>query len=284
MKIKELVPALEAAQKEVNAEPDPVKRKSLIDKYQPRWTALRPFMSELSFGKCWYTESKNPGFDADIDHYRPKNSVDVDDGEPGHGGYYWLAFVWRNYRFSCSRGNRLRKNPETKETGGKGDRFPLLDPMKRLTTPTTRQEDLDREHALLLDPARPGDESVITFSARGLVEISAAHENNPVDVRRFEETRRCYNLDWPDFRDERVVLYNLIEEKVMRGDEAAPPRDAPDVARSVEFDLIVLDLHRLMDRDKCYSAAARAYLFSFRSYWWVEEHVLRIVPARTTQG
>jgi hypothetical protein len=289
--IRQLIPPLEEAQNEVNREADAEKRKDLIEKYRSRWVALRAHMAKLSNDKCWYTESKNPGTDDDVDHYRPKNSVAVEKSEAAHAGYYWLAFFWKNYRLSCHRGNRLRKHPETGETGGKGDRFPLLDPAKRLRTPTRKQEDLDAEGPLLLDPTRPGDEAVLTFTARGLVAISPAFESNPVDVKRFKESRKCYHLDWPAFREARVELYNLVERKVLRGNEIAPPSPSAPAVRSTEFEGIVLELRKLMDRDMCYSAAARAYVMSFRSYWWVELLVLRIVavpsPAQgggTTSG
>lgn len=275
--IRELVPALDAAQAEVNAEMDPDKRKELIDKYRSRWVALRPHMAKLSWEKCWYTESKNPGTDDDVDHYRPKNSVAIQKGEAEHGGYYWLAFYWRNFRLSCHRGNRLRKHPETNETGGKGDQFPLLDPSKRLRTPTQNQEELDKENPLLLDPTRPGDASVITFTARGVAAINPNYEQNSLELRRFEESRRCYHLDWPEFREERVQLYNLIERRIRRASELAPARGA--VSRSAEFDDIVFELRRLMRQDQVFSAAARAYVSSFRHLWWVEFHVLEVTFA-----
>jgi hypothetical protein len=236
-------------------------------------------MATLSWDKCWYTECKNPGTDDDVDHYRPKNSIAVQKGEQPHSGYYWLAFVWRNYRLSCHRGNRLRKHPETNETGGKGDQFPLLDASKRLRIPTRIQDELDKERPLLLDPVRPSHVAVLTFTARGLVAINPVFENNPVDRLRFEESRRCYHLDWPKFRDARVELYNLVERKVNRGNEIAPPKGA--VAVCPELDGIIFELRRLMDRDQLYSAAARAYVMAFRSFWWVEVHVLQIAPVPT---
>ena len=282
--IKHLIPDLEAAQKEVDAEADEVRRKEIIEKYQSRWTALRPLMARLSAGKCWYTESKNPGFDCDVDHYRPKNRVKVEQGEPPHGGYYWLAFFWKNYRLSCSRGNRLRKNPETNVTGGKGERFPLLDPSKRLRTPSQKQTDLDSEQPLLLDPTHPGDEMVLTFTEKGYVAVSPAYQSNAVEVKRVEASTLCYHLDWPEFREGRVELYNLIERKVLRGNEIAPPKGGSGLTWTAEFKLIVFELQKLMERDQLYSAAAKAYLMMFRSSWWVELHVLRITPTTTTQG
>src|ERR1700722_13302235 len=124
--IQSLLPTFQAAQDEVNRELDVEERRKLMDRIRTRlhdeWIALREAMSRLSNDKCWYTECQNPGTDDDIDHYRPKKSVDEDKTHPG---YYWLAFNWRNFRLSCHRANRLRTNPETDVTGGKADHFPL---------------------------------------------------------------------------------------------------------------------------------------------------------------
>jgi hypothetical protein len=282
--IRELIPDLDEAQAAVNAEPDPVKRRELIDRYRPRWVALRVHMAGLSHNKCWYTESKNPGTDDDVDHYRPKNSVDVEQGEAPHGGYYWLAFVWRNFRLSCHRGNRPRKNPVTGVTGGKSDRFPLADPSKRLRTPITNQDELDKEEPLLLDPTKPRDVVVLTFTSDGYVAINPEFEDNILEQRRLEASRECYHLDWPQFKDDRIQLYNLVERKINRGKECAPPKEAAGVVRSPEFDRIVLELQGLMNRDQTYSAAARAFIVSFRSIWWVERYVLQIPPIPATHG
>jgi hypothetical protein len=282
--IRHLVPKLEEAQNAVNAETDERTRKDLIESYRPRWVALREDMERLSHGKCWYSECKNPGTDDDVDHFRPKNAVAVEKNEARHDGYYWLAFIWKNFRLSSHRSNRLRKNPETGETGGKGDRFPLLDPKKRLRTPTSSQADLDNEGPLLLDPTKPRDVTVITFTAKGVVAIAPSFETNKDEVKRFEATRKCYHLDWPEFRDERVQLYNLIEQRVLRADQVAPPRATSGMTRSEEFDLIVFQLRRLMDRDQAYSSAARAYISAFRSCWWVDAYVLLIQSPGSAQG
>lgn len=282
--IRHLVPNLEEAQNEVNAETDDKARKLLIDTYRPRWVALREHMEKLSFGKCWYSECKNPGTDDDVDHFRPKNAVAVEKHEEPHGGYYWLAFIWRNYRLSSHRSNRLRKDSRTGVTGEKGDRFPLFDPSKRLRTPTTNQSDLDNENPLLLDPTKPRDVTVLTFTAKGLVAINPTFESNQDEQRRFDETRKCYHLDWPEFREERVQLYNLVEQKVLRADEVAPPRTTPGTTPSAEFDLIIFQLRRLMERDQPYSSAARAYILAFRSYWWVDEYILQVQSTGHTQG
>lgn len=277
-KIRHLLPSLDEAQEAVNQEADPKTRGELIDSYRRRWVALRPFLAAMSNDKCWYTESKNPGTEDDVDHFRPKKSVDLEPTELPHPGYYWLAFVWWNYRLSCHRGNQLRVHPTRPFTGGKGDRFPLVDPAKRVGAPTTNRDDLDKEEPLLLDPTKPRDVKVLTFDADGTVKIDPKRAGNPTDMRRFEASRDLYNLDWPDFVDRRVEIYNQVERTVNRGLACAPAQTHSTAHVAGEFDNVVRDLLRLMHRDSDFSAAAVAYVRSFRSIWWIQDIVLVIQP------
>ncbi len=74
----------------------------------------------------------------DVDHFRPKGKV-VED--PGHGGYWWLAYTLSNYLMSCSRCNRVYKR----------DRFPLRSTARQRVTYQTRQR-LRHEARLLVHP------------------------------------------------------------------------------------------------------------------------------------
>ena len=39
------------------------------------WRDLKDALSALTYGKCWYSESRNPTADKEVDHFRPKNRV-----------------------------------------------------------------------------------------------------------------------------------------------------------------------------------------------------------------
>ena len=86
------------------------------------WQDLNAALSMLRGGKCWYSESRNPTADKNVDHFRPKNGVAED---PVHEGYWWLAFQWRNYRYSSQWCNQRRVNDANGTRGGKWDHFPL---------------------------------------------------------------------------------------------------------------------------------------------------------------
>src|SRR5688572_20560587 len=123
---------------------DPKARAALINKKRI-WGQLNELLGKLSNEKCWYCESTQKRSDMAVDHFRPKNSVAEDKAD----GYWWLAFDWKNYRYSCTYCNSRRVGDEG-ETGGKQDHFPLLGDRG---TAEQSVKDLDaREKPALLDP------------------------------------------------------------------------------------------------------------------------------------
>jgi hypothetical protein len=89
--------------------------------------------------KCGFCEAI---FDAnvagDVEHYRPKGSVDTGHGRI-HPGYYWLGYHWENLSYACPDCNEYRKR----------DQFPLLDTGARARD---HHDTIDTEEPLLLDP------------------------------------------------------------------------------------------------------------------------------------
>jgi hypothetical protein len=71
-----------AAEQLLEAEPD--ERSELIKQGRRVWSDFRPVMEAVFGSKCWYTESRNPGTDDDVDHFRPKGRIAE---APDHGGY-----------------------------------------------------------------------------------------------------------------------------------------------------------------------------------------------------
>jgi hypothetical protein len=265
--IRGLVADLNTAQQAVIAEANPKRRAAIINKNQPRWTALREAYEEASFGKCWYTECKTPGADNDIDHFRPKLGVKEDRSHPG---YYWLALDWRNMRLSCQRANRPRRVPNARIVGGKADHFPLLPAGVRALAP---EDNINLERPALLDPTHPGDPILLTFKPNGEIDLSPEYRNNSIAEARIDASRLGLHLNWPKFVEARLTLYNLIERTVERGQREAPS----DVnAMSEAFKDAVRDLHSFMNQREEYSSAARVYVESFKHVWWVRDVVLRL--------
>jgi hypothetical protein len=272
-RVQPLIDAADQAQREINAEGDPARRKALIERYRPKWVAFREHFANLPTGnKCWYTESRNPGTDDDIDHFRPKGDVAED---ANHGGYYWQALTWTNFRLSCHRANRPRVNPNTNETHGKVDHFPLFDEAVRARQPA---DNLNIERPKLLDPCDPFDPPKLSFNSDGTVAVSPAFENNPDAVEQVEASRKYLHLDWPAFVDDRTTLHNTIYFKIKEGKEHADRTERGDAASRSSLKNIATDLADLMKEDRPYSSAATAYLWIYREIWWVRDVVLKLPP------
>jgi uncharacterized protein (TIGR02646 family) len=269
-KIRHLIPSLEAARDAVLAEADPIRRAAVINANRAKWVALREEFSAKSHGKCWYVECKNPGTDDDIDHFRPKLGVKED---LTHPGYYWLAFDWTNLRLSCHRANRPRINPEGAGTGGKGGHFPLVDPGVRAFTPV---EGRGAEVPALLDPTNVYDVALLTFRQSGEVDLSPEFKGQPGPEAKLAASRLILHLDWPAFREARVVLYNKIERTIDRGEREAPKNFLGNTVLSDGFFDAIRDLKNVMKAEEEYSAAAKVYVESFKHLWWVRDIVLKV--------
>ena len=264
------IEALKEAKLLVLAETDANQRKKLFERYRDRWVAVRDAFEKHSNGKCWYVECKSPGADNDIDHYRPKSRVAEDRTHPG---YYWLAFEWTNLRLSCQRTNRLRRNLESAKTGGKGDNFPLVNPESRAQAP---HDDISREVPAIVDPTNAADVAMLTFGPSGEVELVPDRKGEAIAEAKLEASLLHLHLNWPRFRDERVMLYNEIERSVHRGESLAPTDYGGLPAVAQTFLDICKDLAKLTEPHREYSRAARAYVEMFRDRWWVRDIVLRL--------
>ena len=270
-RIRDEIYRLEEAKQEVLGESDVGRRRALFDRYQARWTAVRKAFEEQSWDKCWYVECRSRGADNDIDHFRPKLSVAED---ASHPGYYWLGFEWTNLRLSCQRANRPRRNPETGDTGGKSDHFPLVNPEQRARSPSDK---ISTEIPAILDPTNAADVAMLTFEANGDVVLAPHWKGKPTPEAKLDASRLYLHLDWPKFREARVTLYNKIERFVRRGERLAPEEDFEGMHVVAEgFLEICNDLASYIAPDREYSMAARAYVEKFRDRWWVGQIVLRV--------
>jgi uncharacterized protein (TIGR02646 family) len=179
--LREAINKAELNAQNVGADIKTARKKAISDglKSNKIWRELAIPLASLQNGKCWYSESKNSGSDKDIDHFRPKNRVDED---PDHEGYWWLAFDWRNYRYSCQWCNQRRNDAANKTDGGKLDHFPINSQSFRAQKEgdTLALEDVD-----LLDPIDPEDWKLLTFLPNGQPTPAKDPGNRPSPYRRM---------------------------------------------------------------------------------------------------
>jgi uncharacterized protein (TIGR02646 family) len=102
------------------------------------WRETKKALHNYQKGKCCYCERRrDANAEGDVDHFRPKLKVTE---SPGHSGYWWLAYEWSNYLFSCKACNSDYKK----------NHFPLLHERHRAAT---KDDDLTLERPVLIDPS-----------------------------------------------------------------------------------------------------------------------------------
>lgn len=179
-------------------------------KHREVWADLKPELSKIMHGKCWYTESMQVGTDTDVDHFRPKNSVKgTTHPETGikHNGYWWRAFDPDNYRFSCIVANRARRDVETGLVGGKVDEFPLWSERERAWTP---EDSCDDEQPLLIDPCKSAEVALIAFSENGEAVERHKEAFNKKFYKKANVSIRLYHLNHTEFVRERIKIRDNV--------------------------------------------------------------------------
>lgn len=159
---EEKLDRLKALSEELEKIADKAERKAFIVANAGAWSDVRGELEAMSFGKCWYTESRDPVSRNQTDHYRPHGRVKQAEGQFAEG-YCWLAFDVENYRIVGVLANTQNRE-YSEETVGKGIWFPLADPEKRATL---ENPDLGGETPLLLDPTDIADAVKIVFWENG---------------------------------------------------------------------------------------------------------------------
>lgn len=184
----------------------PDERNDFIDKHADYWGKLKEHYSDLSNGKCWYTEANDSASIYHMDHFRPKKRVIALDPKEVSGikttnskePYWWLAFDWENYRFAASIPNT-----------SKGSYFPLKDG----THAAEQGDDPNQEWCGLLDPTDAHDASLIAFDIDGKI-YPACVDADCWDAMRVLLSTRVYNLDYVALVDARKEIQQTCKIKI----------------------------------------------------------------------
>lgn len=253
-----------AAKPATSTDPREETRAKFINSKADIWKALKDDLASRSHAKCWYCECRQARSDKHVDHFRPKNRVRDDNSE----GYWWLAFDHRNYRFSCAFCNSPHTNPETGDTGGKSDFFPLRTGSGRASS----LADLPNEVPVLLDPTDPNDPGLLYFEETGEARPAYSATSRPFDHERAKVSVERYHLDHPDLREARRALAQRIKDRVIEGTgHFARSAAAHDPSAVAALQGIKRELRSLIEPQSEYSAAARRVLSGLRNHEWIEE-------------
>lgn len=225
------------------------------------WSELKTQLSALSYEKCWYCESKQIRSDCHVDHYRPKNAVaGVDKSQ--HRGYWWLAFDWTNYRFCCTFCNSRRTDRKRNHVGGKGAQFPLKDERFRCYS---KNDILNDEVPMLLDPTTALDPPLLTFDLNGAVRPAVSSEKSKLLHGRAHISIDVYHLDQVDLEEARLAICNHVEQTLKRADAAFREMMDGGLTTKERIKAAVDELRKMISAKAEYSSAAKAVIRSYRS-------------------
>ena len=233
-------------------------RHKAINRKSSVWHATEEALSKASHEKCWYCESIQSRSDKPVDHFRPKNSVSE---ATGHPGYWWLAFDWKNYRYSCTYCNSRRRDINGGTEGGKQDHFPIIPP-----PPHARAASDPLDKAKLLDPTNDNDTKLITFLQNG-VPCPTKHDRESID--RVEESIRLYHLDHRPLVIKRKRLADDISQLVNNANVANTSGDEENYRYNKK------EIIKRVRANAEYSIAARVYLQTYQTNEWVKEILSR---------
>ncbi len=234
-------------------------RAAEVNRHSRVWRELKGTLSAASHGKCWYCESVQVRSDNAVDHFRPKNAVAEC---PDHDGYWWLAFEWRNHRFSCTYCNSHRIDQATGGGGGKADHFPLRDEAGRARTPN---DALDEEEPVLLDPTSAADPGLLWFDENGeAVPHPVCGDADSYTHGRAKTSIQLYHLNHESLVEQRKNLCSEIRGDVKKADAYFSRYVNGDATARSAFDDIISDLRKHLLMEASYTAAARAMLMGLR--------------------
>lgn len=167
-------------------------RNRIIDLNHRIWKLLKDSLKKLSYGKCWYSETKNPYSHLHIDHFRPKKRVEdiFEKDNPIKNGYWWLTFDISNYRLCGSIGN-IKKS----------DHFAVK--YNRVTQPGP----ISDEVYYFLDPTVKEDVKLVNFDNNGIIKPAAPEILEKWNYDRAKYTIEYLDLNYPELQEVRQLKW-----------------------------------------------------------------------------
>lgn len=231
----------------INA-PNEVSRNTIIDANQDVWGELKDFLLSISNNKCWYSEAKDVYNHLHVDHFRPKKiALGIDN--VNYGGYWWLAFAWKNYRVCGGTGN-VRKR----------DKFAVRS--NKSNVPNSPIED---EIIYFLDPCEEEDVLKLTFNQNGeVMPISTSGW----DYERVTYTIKSLNLNFKYLKEARKEIWIKSSTLVSEIQNLMELNDAnPSVLRKGQIKEKIKQLKELAQPSAEFSATVKACLLSTGLPW-----------------
>ncbi|WP_162128421.1 HNH endonuclease family protein [Flavobacterium phycosphaerae] len=223
---------------------------TIITDNENLWGQLKQHFCDILRRKCWYSESINDFAHCHVDHFRPKARA-IDEQGNDQGGYWWLAFNWRNYRYSAPAGN-VRKRDYFHVNANKA---------------TTPADALENEDIRFLDPTEPDDPDKLKFNNEGIVSPKSDNENSRDNIQA-EYTIRRMNLNMVGLVEGRKDKYRKTARLIRQTEELLALQAVTfDLARRQSIKAKQLELFELSNRFSEYSAAVKYCLRESGHEW-----------------
>lgn len=202
---------LQEAQDHVNQLADEEARSAYIRNNSARWSAIKENLWNLGNLKCWYSEKRVELGLSEVEHFRPKLRVTG----VQHGGYWWCAFKWANYRLAHPLVNKRLTDYQTGELVGKGCYFPLHPDCERAGDETAQ----NAEVPVLIDPAISSDCALVVFdSSNGAAVPAYAAEEDEWLFERADQSIDFYYLNegtWIADREDIMKAVGSICDRIL---------------------------------------------------------------------
>lgn len=229
-----------------------VSRGEAVTNYDHVWAATKARLKAVSHGKCWYCEARQERSDNAVDHYRPKSL------------YPWLAFKLSNFRYACTFCNSVRKNPETGESAGKGDHFPLFNLPR-----ASNLAGLNAEDRILIDPCWSSDPGLLDFRDDGTP--CARYPNQPKRCTRANQSIHYYHLDHPELIESRRQLALQLANWIDGADAIYNAEDQDDPKTERAFSSLTESICQAVSERAEFSVFARRIVDGYRNKPWIED-------------
>lgn len=229
---------------------DAAERAVIIAGNDNMWGEIKQLFCDALQRKCWYSESINDFAHCHVDHFRPKSKA-FDENGVDQGGYWWLAFNWRNYRYAAPAGNVRKK-----------DYFHVNANKANLPADALENEDIR-----FLDPTEPEDPNKLKFDNEGIISPKETVVASR-DYIQAEYTIRRMNLNMEGLKEGRKDKYRKTARLIRQVQQLLVLQVASvDMARKQTIRAKQVQLIELAGRYSEYSAAVK-YCLRESGYDW----------------
>ena len=239
-----------ALTEKLEQEADIKKRNELIDDNRQLWKDIKPHLQRLSHNKCWYSEAREVFSYYHVDHFRPKKKA-IDLNKEDQGGYWWLAFNWKNYRICGAVGNTI-----------KGDHFYV-----KKNKACCQEDDLNDEVICFLDPVKKNDVLKVTFNDNGEI-IPTERDETAWDHQRAKYTIEHLKLNYDLLTEARRNLWNDIRNRINEIQNLMKEyNQSPSASKETTIEEKMNQLREYKECHSEFSATARACLMNSGVTW-----------------